>query len=112
MEGIGQVLLALLVFSLTSCSALDVAKTAMGIGGGNGPSLEVDTTVGDKEEAVVGQVGASTEIASESITGGINTTNVQDIPPWVMLLLILGWLLPSPHEMYKEVKSWGWKKKR
>lgn len=106
-----KILTIISVLFFSACSPLDVAKMATGVGG-SGPSLEVDTTVGDKEEAVVGQVGDSTEIASESITGGINTTNVQYIPPWVMLLLILGWLLPSPHEMYKEVKSWGWKKKR
>lgn len=100
-----KVVVISMLLTLTSCSALDVAKTAMGVGG-SGPSLEVDTTVGDKEEAVVGRVGDSTEIASESITGGINTTNIQDIPPWVLLLLVLGWMLPSPSEMYREIKSW------
>ena len=94
------VLLAL----LTACSPLDLIKPMLS--GSSGPSLEVDTTVGDKEEAVVGQVGSSTEIASESITGGINTTNVQDIPPWVLLVLVLGWMLPSPSVLYKEIKSW------
>tara|TARA_R110002020_G_scaffold277464_2_gene492899 strand:- start:13 stop:321 length:309 start_codon:yes stop_codon:yes gene_type:complete len=94
------VLLAL----LTACSPLDLVKPMLS--GGSGPSLEVDTTVGDKEESVVGQVGSSTEIASESITGGINTTNVQDIPPWVLLVLVLGWMLPSPTVLYKEIKSW------
>jgi len=83
---------------------MDLIKGA--VSGGSGPSLEVDTTVGDKEEAVVGQVGTTTEISTESLSGGVNTTNIQDIPPWVMLLLILGWLLPSPSEIYKEIKSW------
>lgn len=89
---------------LVACSPLDLVKPMLS--GSSGPSLEVDTTVGDKEESVVGQVGSSTEIASESITGGINTTNVQDIPPWVLLVLVLGWMLPSPTVLYKEIKSW------
>jgi len=89
---------------LVACSPLDLIKPMLS--GSSGPSLEVDTTVGDKEESVVGQVGSSTEIASESITGGINTTNVQDIPPWVLLVLVLGWMLPSPTVLYKEIKSW------
>lgn len=93
-----------LALLLTACSPLDVIKSAFG--GGSGPSLEVDTTVGDKEESVVGRVGDTTEIASESISGGINTTNVQDIPFWVILLLILGWMLPSPTELYREIKTW------
>ena len=50
-----RVLILLSTASLTSCSALDVAKTAMGVGG-SGPSLEVDTTVGDKEERPIGSV--------------------------------------------------------
>lgn len=28
---------------------------------------------------------------------------IQDIPPWVMLLLILGWLLPSPNEILQGI---------
>ena len=93
----------MLSFVLVACSPLDVIKGAMG---GSGPSLEVDTTVGDKEEAVVGQVGSSTEIVAESLSGGVNTTNIQDIPPWVLILLVLGWLLPSHTEIYREIKSW------
>jgi hypothetical protein len=96
---------ALLAITITlfACSPLDLIK---GVAGGSGPSLEVDTTIGDKEESVVGRVGDTSEIAAESITGGINTTNIQDIPPWVLLLLIVGWVLPSPTSMYKEIKSW------
>jgi len=88
---------------LMACSPLDIIKGAMG---GGGPSLEVDTTIGDKEESVVGRVGDTSEIVSESITGGVNTTNVEEMPPWVVLLLILGWLLPAPQVMYNEIKSW------
>jgi len=89
---------------LTACSPLDLIKPMLS--GSSGPSLEVDTTIGDKEESVVGSIGDSSEIQAESITGGVNTTNVQDIPPWVLMLLILGWLLPSHTEMYREIKSW------
>lgn len=94
----------LLTITLLACTPLDLIKGA--VGGGSGPSLEVDTTIGDKEESVVGRVGDTSEIEAESITGGINTTNIQDIPPWVLLLLIVGWVLPSPTSMYKEIKSW------
>jgi len=30
----------------------------------------------------------------------INNTN---IPPWVILLLLLGWLLPTPQEMIRDI---------
>lgn len=94
--------LVLVVGVLVACSPLDLIKGATG----SGPSLAVETVVGDKEEAVIGKVGDSTEVQAESFTGGINTTNVQDVPPWVMLLLILGWLLPDPKSIYNEIKSW------
>jgi hypothetical protein len=87
---------------LTACSPLDLIKPMLS--GSSGPNLDV--TVGDKEEYGVGQVGDSSTISTESLTGGVNTTNVQDIPPWVVLLLVLGWLCPSPTEMYREIKSW------
>lgn len=106
----GIAMVVFLSFILLACTPVDLIKGA--ISGGGGPSLEVDTTVGDKEEAVVGRVGDSTEISSESITGGVNTTNIQDIPPWVLLLLIVGWVLPSPTSMYEEIKSWSWRKIR
>jgi len=94
----------LLSFLLVACSPLDIVKSVFS--GGDGPSLDVETVVGDKEESVVGQVGDTSEIVSESITGGVNTTNIEEMPPWVVLLLILGWLLPSPKVIYDEIKSW------
>jgi len=99
-----QALLAVLLFSLAACTPFDIAKSILDPS--SGPSLEVDTTVGDKEEAVVGRVGDTSEIVSESITGGVNTTNIQDTPPWLYLVCILGWMAPSPRDMYNEIKSW------
>jgi hypothetical protein len=29
----------------------------------------------------------------------VGKLNIQNIPPWVMILLLLGWLLPTPTEM-------------
>jgi len=95
---------------LAACSPLDLIKPMLS--GGSGPSLEVDTTVGDKEESVVGRVGDTTEISTESLSGGINTTNIQDIPPWVLLLLVLGWVLPTPNRIWIEAKSYLEKKMR
>jgi len=89
---------------LTARSPLDLVKPMLS--GSSGPSLEVETVVGDKEVSGIGQVGDSSTIGAESITGGVNTTYVEDIPPWVVMLLILGWLLPSHTEIYREIKSW------
>lgn len=95
--------IVLLLVGVVGCSPLDLIK---GTVGGGGPSLSVEAVVGDKEVVGVGQVGDSSTISTESLSGGVNTTYVEDIPPWVVLLLILGWLCPSPTEMYREIKSW------
>ena len=97
-----KVVVVLVLLGMLGCTPFDVAKSLLDPS--SGPSLDV--TVGDKEEAVVGQVGDSSEIEAESITGGVNTTNIQETPPWVVLLLVIGWVLPGPREMYAEVKSW------
>jgi len=97
-----KVVVVLVLLGMLGCTPFDVAKSLLDPS--SGPSLDV--TVGDKEESVVGQVGDSSEIEAESITGGVNTTNIQETPPWVVLLLVIGWVLPGPREMYAEVKSW------
>ena len=96
------VALAVLLFSITACSPLDLVKPMLS--GSSGPSLDV--TVGDKEESVVGSIGDSSTISTKSLSGGVNTTYIEDIPPWAILVMILGWLFPSPTEMYREIKSW------
>ena len=87
---------------LTACSPMDIIKPMLG--GGNGPSLEVETVVGDKEETMVGQVGDSSAVVAEKLEGGVHTTTINDTPPWVLLLAVLGWMAPRPSEIYKELK--------
>lgn len=75
--------------------------------------------MGDREA----QLGDDTAISVEDNEGIVTVTsdasknskqfqsaqnvNIQEGPDWFFsLLLALGWLLPSPQEMYREVKSW------
>lgn len=89
------VVIFLLTLSVSSCGLLPGA-----------PTLGVEAVVGTKEEALVGQVGDKNEISSESISGGINTTNfnIEKIPPWVFLISILGWMAPRPKEIWRGLK--------
>ena len=86
----------LVLFSVTllsSCSMLSALSPT--------PTLGVEATLGNKEEAIVGQVGSKQEITVESLSGGLTTQNIQEVPMEFMLLMVLGWLLPSPLEMWK-----------
>ena len=98
-------------FVLASCSPLTWIP---GIGGGgkSGPSF---TAVGTQMAAEANQqiVADQSNIRSEGgdievneLEDTVTTRDVesirimnQDIPPWVIIALILGWLAPSPSEM-------------
>ena len=86
---------------LSGCSALSAVKSVVG----GAPTVGVEATLGNKEEAVVGQVGNKQEVHVKELKGGMTTNNIQDIPVEFMLLMLLGWMLPSPQEIYKESKS-------
>lgn len=50
------------------------------------------------ENVEVNKVSGS-KVEVREIAGGFNQT-INTIPPWVILLLIVGWLLPSPSQMW------------
>lgn len=89
---------------LSSCSMLDIAKTAIGMGGG-GPSLAIDATLGDKNQQI--QVGD--EIVAEQVGDRITAETVNEITYeldyWLLLIAISGWVLPTPASMFKGIKS-------
>lgn len=48
---------------------------------------------------------------SQGQTTRVNATEVQtvvvnEVPTWVILLLVLGWILPSPGEMGRIIRGW------
>ena len=48
------------------------------------------------------------KVSAESV----DRVTVNEVPPWVVLLLILGWLLPSPNEIGRWITSLFTRKKR
>ena len=86
-------ILLLLPLLLTGCSALGLISSVVPDGG---TDVNANAQIGaENTQQVVGQQNSS-EINAESVV----QNTIQDIPPWVMLLLILGWLLPSPQEIF------------
>ncbi len=104
-------------FVLASCSPLTWIP-GIGGGGNSGPSL---TAVGTQMAAEANQqiVADQSNIRSEGgdievneLEDTVTTRDVesirimnQDIPPWVIIALILGWLAPSPSEMGRGLMS-------
>lgn len=114
-------LILILCAILNGCSTMDIAKSvassALGVDGQSG--IAVDTQFGDKT-ANVG-TNDNSQVNLDDIDGTVTITStksdkvfettdqvtINEGPNmWYLLILILGWLLPSPNQMYSEVKSW------
>lgn len=93
-----------LILSLSSCGLTSLPF----FGGGSGPTVNSNALVGkENTQQVVAQqtaqeagrdiVTQTKEVEAQSVDDiTIKNTN---IPAWVLLLLILGWLLPTPSQM-------------
>lgn len=73
---------------LASCSALDAVQAVSSLGSPSG--VEAELVVGSKEQTMENQVGDNANVIN----------NTQEIPFEFMVLLVLGWLLPSPQEIW------------
>jgi hypothetical protein len=98
----------LVVLLLSSCGL----STLLPLGGSDGPTVNSNAQIGKEnrqsvisveqtEEVTAGRDVVQTEITKEIETGKVENLDIinTNIPPWVMLLLILGWLLPTPTEI-------------
>ena len=102
------ILVALSISLLAGCSMLG----AMIPGMGGGTNVAANTQVGKENnqtgvvvgDAIKNDLSAVTELGklnqAETTIEAHGETTIQNIPPWVLLLLILGWLLPSPKEIW------------
>ena len=97
-----------LILLLSSCGLTSLPF----LGGGGGPTVNSNAQIGkenrqsvlsveQKEEVTAGRDVVQTEIIKEVETGKVENLDIinTNIPPWVILLLILGWLLPTPTEI-------------
>lgn len=91
-----------LAASLALCAALAACSSLpLGMLGGSGTNVAANTQVGkENRQAVVsferGDV-VKKEVQAEQVeTVTINNT---EIPPWVLLVALLGWLLPTPTDI-------------
>ena len=89
-----------LCVALTGCGSLP-----LGMLGGGGPNVAANTQVGaeNRQAGLSFETGnAGRDVVNKEVEAGeidnLNITN-ENIPPWVFLLALLGWLAPSPGEI-------------
>ena len=110
----------LVLFLFLSGCGLSTLSGLMSGGGGSGTNVNSNAQIGkENRQAAIsleeetntsaGRDVVQTEVLEENPvkTGMVEELLIknQNIPPWVMLLLILGWLLPTPTEIALGVKN-------
>ena len=93
-------------------------STLLSLGGSGGPTVNSNAQIGKEnrqsvmsveqsEEVSAGRDVIQTEIIKEVETGSVGSLDIinTNIPPWVVLLLILGWLLPTPTEIGRGIMN-------
>jgi len=102
-----------LVLFLGGCmSPLGLLGSFGGGGGGSGTSVNANTQIGkennqsvfDQSRDISGEkVNVNQSQGAYSVDGDAGNVKVlnQDIPMWMILLAVLGWMLPSPIEIWR-----------
>ena len=111
------VILVLCIMPLSGCLGTGfVVSKLLGGGKSSGPTVNADVQVGKNntkalvsnsestdtkagDNAVITNTKVESQLAPSGNVDSINVMN-QDIPLWMILLLVLGWILPSPIEIW------------
>ena len=104
----------ILVLFLSGCGLSTLGL----LGGSDGPTVNSNAQIGKEnrqsvmsveqtEEVSAGRDVIQTEIIKEVETGAVGSLDIinTNIPPSVMMLLILGWLLPTPTEIGRGIMN-------
>jgi len=101
-----------LVLFLGGCLSPLGLLSSFGGGGGSGTSVNANTQIGkennqsafDQSRDISGEnVNVNQSQGAFSLDGDAGNVKVlnQDIPMWMILLAVLGWMLPSPIEIWR-----------
>lgn len=92
---------ALCILLLAGCGSLP-----LGILGGGGPNVAANTQIGKEnvQQVVANQerIEAGRDVIQKEVEAGpveTLTVNNEQYPPWLLLVALIGWLLPTPTQM-------------
>lgn len=90
-----------LILLLAGCGGLP-----LGMLGGGGPNVAANTQIGKEnvQQVVANQerVEAGRDVIQKEVEAGpveTLTVNNEEYPPWLLLVALIGWLLPTPTQM-------------
>ena len=110
-----KIVAVLLIVAVAGCSGLSPLSLLTG----GGPNVAANTQLGQNNEQVVGASSGSDfsivrpqarDITQTSDDSKVKTESAEKIvvnenEPWIILLLIVGWLAPSPGEVGRRVRN-------
>jgi len=109
---------SLLLLTLSGCSAIGAASSMLG--GGSGTSVAANVQAGQTNSQTLGVTNNTDQDVklrdnsgtvnqdnseAEVKTGKVDSLTINNADPLLIILLILGWLLPSPQEMWRGLSS-------
>lgn len=109
---------SLLLLTLSGCSAISAASSMLG--GGSGTSVAANVQAGQTNSQTLGVTNNTDQDVklrdnsgtvnqdnseAEVKTGKVDSLTINNADPLLIILLILGWLLPSPQEMWRGLSS-------
>lgn len=96
--------LLIVLLGLTGCGGGPLSLLT-----GGGPNIAANTQAGKENTqqavAVQQRTEAGRDIIQQTspvVAENVKEVNIQQTPMWIIVLLVLGWLLPSPNE----IASW------
>lgn len=100
------------VILLSGCSAMKFLP----LGGGTNANAQVGQE--NTQQIVASQVATTTTVQGDQtnsqVSGGkIGDIQINEVPLWIVLLALLGWMSPTPTVMWKGfVKALPWNKRK
>ena len=92
-----------LTLLLSSCGLTSLLPTG-------GTNVAANTQIGKENRQAVLSIEDKTSAGRDIVTKEVETGKVENldiintnIPPWVVLVLILGWILPTPTQMARAI---------
>lgn len=105
-------LLLLLVSSGTILTGCGTVGNPLKFLSGGGTNVAANTQVGKTNSQTLGttnNIAPTVSVRPNARVDNIDQSNrtsiVNEVPVWVVLLLILGWLLPSPNEIGRWIRN-------
>jgi hypothetical protein len=112
-----RTMVLLLGMTLTAaCSGLNPLSLLTG----GGPNVAANTQLGKTNSQTIGTTNTVEQVLVRPQANTIRQSNdtstiqadkvdhvtINETPLWIIILLVLGWLLPSPNEISRVVRQW------